>query len=292
MERIYVAGFGILVALAITALAVKSTSAGVPNQPYPEDGPFYSGEFAKGLPDPIQITPLRVVSYNVNFALKPDRIIRDLQTAVELKNADIILLQEVTGPIGGQENAPEIIARALHLNYVFSPGMIHGGVDYGNAILSRYPVNRFRKINLRASTLESINRTALVAELDLDGQPMEIVSIHLSTLFRDSYREERERAVQLSSALERLPDVNLPTLIGGDFNTFRPVSKIRVNQTFNLTGFRDAHPIGNWTMRYLRLQLDHLFSRGNIAQIQSGVSYDTNASDHLPIWSTITRPTR
>jgi endonuclease/exonuclease/phosphatase family metal-dependent hydrolase len=260
-----------------------------PNQPYPENGPFYFENFAP--PPPSNLSELKIVSYNVNFSRRPERIAETLREVAVLADADIILLQEVTGPIGGAENGAQQIARILGMNYVYSPGMVFRGTDYGNAILSRFPLRNFQKAILAPSTLESITRTAITAEATVDGKPFVFASVHLSTLFADSLGRERQRVEQLRGALALLPsDPTHPALFGGDLNTFRRISRRNVHAELAKDGFIDAHPTSQWTMRYLHTQLDHLFSRGGLTPVEYGVAYEANASDHVPIWSRIKLP--
>jgi len=150
----------------LSTFAVAESAPTSPDKPYPESAPFYQGSFAV----PVSEIPaqLKVVSYNVGFLPHVGRIIDDFLETEEISNADIILLQEVTGPIGGQGSAIEIMARALQLNYVFSPGMVFDGADYGNAILSRYPIKNFRKVILPYSDFEfsipPVTRTRLFGD--------------------------------------------------------------------------------------------------------------------------------
>jgi endonuclease/exonuclease/phosphatase family metal-dependent hydrolase len=271
-------------------LAVTQASASVgPDHAYPEQGPFYTGEYG---PPPSKMardsSPIRVVSYNVNFSRLPGRIIDDLSLLPDLADADLILLQEITGPVGGKRNAAETIARALGLNYVYSPGMVFQGRDYGNAILSRWPLSRFKKVNLPRSTLEDIQRTAMVADVEIHGHRIAVASVHLTTYFPDSLGSEQLRAEQFSAVFSKLPsDPSVPVIFGGDLNTFRPLSRRRIFDVTEDRGFEDMHPIDDWTMRYLHFRLDHLFARRGAKVLACGVTYEAGASDHAPIWSQI-----
>ena len=93
---------------------------------------------------------LRVASYNIHRAIgrdgryEPGRILR---VAQEL-NADIIALQEVDFP--RQDHAPIApwLAQKTGMIAIGGPVWSREGVGYGNALLSRYPVDRVRRWDL------------------------------------------------------------------------------------------------------------------------------------------------
>ena len=75
---------------------------------------------------------LKVVSYNIKFSKKIDKALDLLKGSNELKQADIIFLQEMD-EIGVQK-----IADTLHYNYVYYPAVKHPlyNRDFGNAIVT------------------------------------------------------------------------------------------------------------------------------------------------------------
>lgn len=255
---------------------------------YPEDGPFYfSNDFAA--PANAGDAPLKVVSYNLNFSPNPPVVAEELLKLEGIKDADIILLQEVTGPVGGKGNAAELIAKQLKLNYFYSPGMVFRGRDYGNAILSRYPLSKYRKYNLPISSIEpGLQRTAVEAELEIGGRRYQAMSIHLSVKFRDVIWPDSSRAKQMESALSRMRSrAGTRAIVGGDFNTFTPRGTKKLFATLKRYGFESTMANTDWTMRYLHFRLDHVYAKGGFARVADGVEYDAKASDHVPIWTLI-----
>src|SRR4051812_13804888 len=105
---------------------------------YSDVGPRYAGPVAvaadgQALPVP---DTLRMVTFNVKFSLHPD-LARDLlEHNDSLNHADVVCLQEM------DEQAVKTIAAGLHMGYVYYPASQHWktGRDFGNAILSRWPL--------------------------------------------------------------------------------------------------------------------------------------------------------
>src|SRR3712207_1456288 len=79
---------------------------------------------------------LRIVSFNIAFARNVDRAITLLTSHPALRGADVLLLQEMDAA-GTQR-----IAHALGMWYVYYPAIFHLRTrrDFGNAVLSRWPI--------------------------------------------------------------------------------------------------------------------------------------------------------
>ena len=213
-----------------------------------------------------------------------EKAIRDLETIPELQNADFINLQEAIGSRGGiNGNTVETIAKRLKMNYVFAPGCVLMGNDYGNAILSRWPISDFRKTLLPRS--DHLNqRIALGATASLNGRIIQVYSIHLSVLFKDSATNDNGRTQQVETALDAIDQLpKFPTFLSGDFNGVNPISKKRINFLFEQRSFTAA-PDKGWTIKTNHFTLDHAFVR-DLHVVENGIAYTAQGSDHVPIWS-------
>ena len=78
--------------------------------------PVFVGNFSDGCP--VFEGTIKVVTYNISFARNVELAIRELDELTNLKDADIILLQEM------DEAGTEAIARALAYNFVYVPASI------------------------------------------------------------------------------------------------------------------------------------------------------------------------
>ena len=154
---------------------------------------------------------LRVATWNIHSGIGCDgrydagRIIAVLQ---ELQ-ADIIALQEVASLSLHGEFLAQVQA-ALPLEVVAGPTRTRDGSDYGNALLSRYPVTRRANIDLTVHHHE--RRGAIDACLDVAGRPLRIMSTHLGL-------RPYERRWQVRKLLEILDsNPHEPTILMGDVN--------------------------------------------------------------------------
>jgi endonuclease/exonuclease/phosphatase family metal-dependent hydrolase len=217
---------------------------------------------------------LRVVSFNVKFAEKVDEAIAVLRDTPALRGSDILALQEMDA------EGTERIARALEMNSIFFPGAIHPktGRDFGNALLSPWPLEDARKVILPGeSRFTGLKRTATVATVRVRGNRIRAYSVHLETPLHLSGQGRRAQA---QAIVDDARASACPVIVAGDFNS--P----------GLSGpFEEAGYV--WLTRHLRdtshwWELDHVFARGlePPGPATAGVADDLyDASDHKPVWA-------
>jgi endonuclease/exonuclease/phosphatase family metal-dependent hydrolase len=222
---------------------------------------------------------IKVVSYNISFANNIDRAIYELGEFEELKDADIILLQEM------DETGTEAIAQTLEYNYVYYPASIHSHNDknFGNAILAKWPIHAPEKIILphRSPRNQEI-RIAVKAIVTIDGIEIPTYSVHTETFWLG----RQKRDAQVDALIENIDTSHPHVIVGGDFNTLTPRSAKELEDSFSEIGMEGATEGIEYTVRYpaLEFSLDHIFTKG-MAVIDAGKSEGAEASDHVPIWT-------
>ncbi|MCO5143356.1 MAG: endonuclease/exonuclease/phosphatase family protein [Oligoflexia bacterium] len=252
---------------------------------YPPNSPFYEANYQDRLPLPK--STFKFVSYNVGLFENFDKILNDLSTIDSIKNADVILLQEAAGDMGGPNNKVDELARALKMNYVFAPAMTLWEKDYGNAILTKWPIAQYQKVLLPFSDKENCNqRISLMVTLDVNGKRVVLSSVHLSTRFSDSiFGSDRSRSEQLKPAIAAMSKSGSDYLLfSGDLNTFKGSGYDYIVDMASEHGFSDVHLTPGWTFRKYSFNLDHIFAKG-FRHLQDGTERSAEGSDHVPVWS-------
>jgi endonuclease/exonuclease/phosphatase family metal-dependent hydrolase len=237
-----------------------------------------------GLVEPSQTARLTVTSYNIHSCEGLDLRVRCDRIAAILSrtHADVIGLQEVRA---GQE---EEIARVLGFHVVFARADHVGGYEFGNAILSRFPIRRSDVYPLGVPHHEQ--RVCLHAEIAWPGDTsaIHVFSIHLG----QNEMERRQQAERLASnAIVETPLFhNAPRVFLGDFN-----EKSRngiVNQTF--TRFQCATG-RSWTVFFPIVYLDRVYISSDL-KFHDFHIYRTGtaliASDHAPITAVLVKAMR
>jgi endonuclease/exonuclease/phosphatase family metal-dependent hydrolase len=222
---------------------------------------------------------LRIVSFNIKFSEQIDRAIALLQDDPSLREADVLLLQEMDEP------GVRRIARAFGHCWVYYPATLHpqSRRHFGNAILSRYPIREDHKVLLpQLGQFGRTQRIATAATLDVKGTAVRVYSVHLATMVELG---PKRRADQARAIVDDAARFEGPVLVGGDLNAKG------LGEVFVQAGY-------DWSTRDLGKttkvsSIDHFFVRGlTPASGQSvGKSPDSRgSSDHVPIWARLKSP--
>jgi endonuclease/exonuclease/phosphatase family metal-dependent hydrolase len=241
-------------------------------------GPRYAAAASPATADNLAPDTIKIVAFNVQFAEHVGLAISLIRHTAVLREPDVLLLQEMD-EVGAQE-----FADALGLGYVYYPSTRHPltGRDFGNAILSRYPISDDRKIVLPhlARTNRTL-RTAVGATIQVGTHRLRIYSLHLGTMLDNGPRARREQLAAVLADAEPYPQV----VLGGDFNS-GSVPEI-------------ALPLGfAWPTRHLGRtrafwDMDHVLLKGLTVPAESAVGLVRNvhgASDHKPVWARVVLP--
>jgi len=216
---------------------------------------------------------LRIVSFNIEFAKRIDSALVLLTQEPELRGANVVLLQEMDVP------GTRRIAEALGMSYVYYPASQHSrtGRDFGNAVLSRWPIEEDSKIVLpHHSRHTRLRRIATAATLRVGEVSVRVYSAHLGTMLDIAPSKRRE---QLRTILEDAA-VYPRVVIGGDLNS-GTVARLAQEAGYAWPTERGPRTtlIGRW---------DHLLFRGIATPEESAAGTITDvrkASDHRPVWA-------
>lgn len=225
---------------------------------------------------------LRVVSYNIHQGLGRNGK-RDLDRTARVIGTlapDVVGLQEVDNRYGSAGMTQlDYLAGTLGMEAVAGPTLSRPGGDYGNALLSRYPVRAVRRVDL--SFLRREPRGALDVELDIGGAPVRVVVTHLGL-------RPAERRYQVKELL-RLQDASpiRPLLLMGDLNEWLAVGRParwlhrKYGRSPNIFTFPAIFPL---------FALDRILVQPRSALLAYGAFTSEEArraSDHLPIQALI-----
>lgn len=237
------------------------------------EGPRYIGSYSSA--HELDADEFTVATFNIEFGERIARATREIRGNSELDAARVLLLQEVDA------DGVDQMARALGYDYVYYPGSVHQDKDFGNAVLSRWPIIDDEKLILphRNPTNGRI-RIAVRGTLDTPSGPLVVFSVHSETLWLGP-RARMEQARAIADDARRF---EAPTVIGGDFNTLESAIVEETVELFERAGYAwataEAPPSTESLLGDLRL--DHLFVKG--LEELGARTQSTEASDHQPLW--------
>jgi len=229
---------------------------------------------------------ITVATYNVHGCVGTDRRF-DLPRVAEVirsLGADVVALQEV-GDVRGRGPAGDYAAELANrtgMTAVYQPTMLRGERAYGNAILSRFPVQSSRSYDLTYGRREP--RGCIRADLRVEDRRIHVFGLHLGL----TRREQRAQAGMLLGAdILRGAAVDWPILVMGDFNFWFPgpiarmVRRHLVDVASVLSSAQPTFPSRLPFLRLDRIYVDDAWRPLRARVVRTPLT--ELASDHLPL---------
>jgi endonuclease/exonuclease/phosphatase family metal-dependent hydrolase len=227
--------------------------------------------------------PLRIATYNVHmykgldFRRDPERI----AAVIRSLDADIVSLQEVlSDPDTAPSSQLRILAEKTGMHMaVAGPTMRKAGGQYGNALLSRFPITRVRLHDISLGAFEP--RGIIDADIQVGEQTVRVLATHFGL-----WPMERNRQAQ--RLLEILPENrSRPLIVMGDMNCWIPGNSVmrrlqaRLGKPATMRSYPSPLPLLPLDRIWLQAAGYRLVAeapRSGLARI---------ASDHLPMVATV-----
>ena len=217
-------------------------------------------------------------------------VLPELKQAVTALSTDVVCLQEVIGshprharhylnwPVTPQY---EYLADSMWTDYSYGRNAVYPDGDHGNALLSKFPILRYR--NLDVTVKGSEERGILHSVLDLPGhEAVHVACVHFGL-------QEKHRHFQLAllrDLLDSLPAAET-VVVAGDFNDWRE----RAHRVLYECGLHEAF-IGaygraakSFPAIWPLLRLDRIYVR-NASTRHAAVLHRkpwSHLSDHAPL---------
>ncbi len=233
---------------------------------------------------------IRLVTYNVHACvgmdgqLIPGRIAR----VIAQSGADIACLQEldVFRRRSGNDDQARRIARSLEMNFQFHPAWHLQKEQFGNAILTRFPMNIVQAEGLHHHKADRSRRSALWVEIKIDDQmSVQVINTHMSIY----PREQLIQARQLLNEWVQPARQRGPVILCGDFNA-RPKSatwKVFADSMIDVESLHARRHRSTYFSPFPITRLDHMFVTPDLEPKQVQVirtRMARDASDHLPLY--------
>ena len=246
------------------------------------------------------MSTLRLVTFNTHHGVGDDgrhdlpRLARLLADA----EPDLICLQEVDRHFAERSEFVDqalLLASALDLELAWGPSIDKspgsGRTErrqYGNALLSRFPVG---SISLHPLPGEGEPRSALSAQVELDGGPLWVTTTHLSS------RSAADRAAQAAELVALRAGQDGPAVLAGDLNADAAAPELgvlreRFDDAWELAGDR-SDQAGTFSLhrdqglthpaRRPRVRIDQVWVSPGVTVADARVLDGSATSDHHPL---------
>ena len=230
-------------------------------------GPYWWGTVA----EPMGPERLTIVHLNT-AAANPDK--EAIVAFVRSAGADVVLLAEVTPVLLELLEQPDL---GMH-PVAGTPA----GTPIGLLALARDPTVRGRITNLGVSEVP-----AVLLELELGGQPIQILGFHTSSPGREARSSDRDD--QMAAAGRRVQERSTPMVLIGDFNATPWTGAFRDLLDAGLVdGQRGRGVAGSWPAGWgpFKIPIDHAVHTPELTTT-SYVFGDSAGSDHRSLTVTI-----
>jgi endonuclease/exonuclease/phosphatase family metal-dependent hydrolase len=143
------------------------------------------------------VRAVRIASYNIHRCIgadgqhNPQRVARVLQ----MLNADIIALQEVGFETDKEHNVLQYLGKSIDAQIIEGVTLLDERGQYGNAVLSRLPIDTIKLHDISVSQCEP--RGVIELQLNLNGHWLQLLATHLGL-------RHAERRSQVDYLLELL----------------------------------------------------------------------------------------
>lgn len=238
---------------------------------------------------------LLIGTYNIQHGVLHAKRLQNGEITVNLNAAidvlrhhapDICAINEIYGQ-GVFGNQPQVIGDALSLNVAFAPAIENKYGKYGNALLSRFPIQKITAVplhiakNRRLPDIKYEDRVLLIAELTVNDKPLTLMVCHFGLA-------DDEQALAIDTVIDEAERIRTPLVLMGDFNlTPDTPAYARLAAAFTDSATKTAMTLLTFPSHAPKKKIDYIFTKGDI-EIMRVCSHEHVASDHLPIFAEVT----
>ncbi|MFW5998860.1 MAG: endonuclease/exonuclease/phosphatase family protein [Halanaerobiaceae bacterium] len=212
---------------------------------------------------------LKIMTYNIQHGVGMDNKLNLNRTAgvINSVNPGIIGLNEVDNRLyrSNFKNQMKILSMKLGMNYVSGPNLKSITGNYGNGILSKYPV---KKINNHELPTRNGREPRGLLETEVLIPP----SFNLKVFVTHLSLEKEDRVKQWEWILNYINDLEEPFILMGDFNFEQNYTNNSNYLLASAETFPSTEPVQ---------KIDMFFSNSLVEKKSYVV--DSQASDHLPL---------
>ncbi|WP_157986316.1 endonuclease/exonuclease/phosphatase family protein [Chitinophaga alhagiae] len=197
-------------------------------------------------PEPPPPAPqVKVMTFNIYGARASSGTPADLAVLAKIINdekPDLVALQEVdvhTQRTGKDMHQAKDLAALTGMEWFFAKAIDQGGGEYGDAVLSKLPIKSSKRYALPvAPNVSGEFRSVAMIKVNKEGKDFYFASTHL-----DHLQQEDSRILQAQELKKIVTALDLPVVMGGDFNALPESQTIGILKGFMNLGCLQQCPL-------------------------------------------------
>jgi endonuclease/exonuclease/phosphatase family metal-dependent hydrolase len=181
------------------------------------------------------------------------------------------------------EDAAAETAEALGMNYVYYPAVLHPvpKKNFGNALLSRWPIVDDEKLILPSrSVSRGAQRAAVAATVLVGNKRVRVYAVHLSTILEVWFTGQ---TYQIQALLQSAAGYD-QVIVAGDMNSHDHVGALFTDAGYSWPSWHTG------PTTHKLFAVDQVFARGFTVGGSGAVQDNLGSSDHRPVWATLAFP--
>jgi endonuclease/exonuclease/phosphatase family metal-dependent hydrolase len=247
---------------------------------------------------PVKRFEMHVLSYNMHKGFSPwnrDFVLSQIRSQVRELGADLVFLQEVMGRHEGhakkwdgwpKASQFEYLADEMWHHHAYGQNAIYDEGDHGNAILSKFPFEHWKNVDISAARWDRRGFIHGVVHVPKPDTRIHVINTHLGLL--ESFR--RRQVSDLLKHIHKTVPPDAPLIVAGDFNDWRERISHILNEScgleevfLKLSG-KHARSFPSYLPFF---HLDRIYTRG--FAVKDAKCYQAgpwaSLSDHLPMFA-------
>lgn len=222
---------------------------------------------------------IRVMTYNIHRGRDKigNKNLKSIAELIKYYDVDIIGLQEVDKNVSRTnfEDQLKILADSLSMYYYFGSNKSFLKGEYGNGILSKFPLQDSENILMESKgETRGILKTTVLID---DNKKLDFIVTHLGL-------DEEDRQKQFKSLLDYIDMYNDKLVLVGDFNvTDSEPNILKIQQKLNDVGEKTSYKFKN-TLNIFKneYRIDYIFT-SKAMKIKRYRVEKVQYSDHFPV---------
>lgn len=229
---------------------------------------------------------MKILSFNVKNFMHTKQLL-EVAELIKKMDPDVVGLQEVDEGCTRSKGVHQTSACAFFAGYpyfAFGKNTDHQGGEYGNAVLSKYPIRNAETVSYRVVCPADHNRSYMRLELEAEGKTVYFYNTHL-TLQKNGEAEE-----EVKELCARMREDEYAVAVG-DFNLCADkVAAIAEPEIVALNGGAGRATLCTFSTKDPIRPIDNILITPNLEVVKEAETHRGVLSDHNPIWATVSFP--